>query len=825
MLCCGWLKVMKFDPLKLLSRLEPTYNEEICEEVARVIVNVTENKHILNELSKPEIQAFKEEVLNVKHFDKMWKFSSEQAQSNLNTVDTGIDVTNILFLRIRCQSLQKMEEKKTTETQLSKILPDMPDICNALNLHLNKLNNAVPEESDNLDSENSSVQDIESYICLQILQLVELCDLKEEGSRRHLASLLQSVMVMLNTPDDVLQKCVLILLATHSTEAQFIQTISEVLADINDLKSNHDDRSNVENEKHLKSQENALNLAKMIRTIAIISIVLENISSRMSTNTILKTLASTYIEPAITHSDAMVREAGVSCLGKFTIMMMQDSAILNETKSILLNVGSNVKERMETRAQAVLALTDLSMMHDSVLSPITLKVSSAENEENNNEDEKTEYSRGRKRRNRRKECPLETELEVEKPICLVSILQDMLRQSRHPALCVIAAECSAKLMFAGKVHDSISLAYLIVMYFNDDFNSDDDEVGDCATDIGSPVRLQQLLTLFFPAYCMRFKLGRVAMMSSIKHMLELIHTKMSKRVRGRRAFAWPIVKMIEYVCNNVEEGEEQFANRDRNSQENPTDDNVEKEIMEEEDQVDDLEPSPILLLAIAISEFLVENGSDLPVRFLRILCKVLNGIDLDLESESIQHLNLLTTKMDELSLVITDSSSLRSLESMFEVLSEIPNLESDMNGDEMKRDSIDSAKTELSGSTKSSCASVVSAFQSTTLDGETIHGSKKDDYVHDSTTKQRIDSMEDDFFEGTQDSSLLQSEENKENPFYHVLSKTFTPMKKKSKSIPNLEKDTSSPSALNKRKNCTPVKSATKPRATKKGLYNHNQVI
>ena len=816
MLCCGWLKVMKFDPLKLLSRLEPTYNEEICEKVARVIINVTENKHILNELSKPEIQAFKEEVLDVKHFDKMWKISKEQARIDLNSVDTGIDVTNILFLRIRCQSLQKMEDTKVTETQLSKILPDMPDICNSLKVHLNKLSNAAPEESDDLDNQNSSEQDIESYICLQILQLVELCDLKEEGSRRHLATLLQSVMVMLNTPDDVLQKCVLILLATHSTEAQFIQTISEVLADINDLKGNHDDFSNVENEKHLAFQENALNLAKMIRTIAIISIVLENISSSMSTNTILKTLASTYIEPAITHSDAMVREAGVSCLGKFTIMMMQDSAIQNETKSILLNVGSNVKERMETRAQAVLALTDLAMIHDSILSPVTLKISSPGKKENNNEDKKTEYSRGRKRRNRRNESRTDTELEDEKSICLVSTLQDMLRQSRNPALCAIAAECSAKLMFAGKVHDSISLAYLIVMYFDNDTNSNEDEDGDYETDIGSPVRLQQLLTLFFPAYCMRFKLGREAMMSSIKPMLELIHTKMSKRVRGKRAFAWPIAKMIEYICNNVEEGEQQYVNRHRNSEENPNDDNIEKETIEEEDQVDDLEPSPFLLLAIAIAEFLVDHGADLPVRFLRILCKILDGINLELESESVEHLNLLTTKMDELSLVITDSSSLRSLESMFELLS------SDRDDEEMKRDSIDSAQTELSGSTKSSCASVVCAFQSTTLDGEIMHETKKDDSIHDSTAKQRRDSLEDDFFEGTQDSSSLQLEDNKENPFYHVLSKTFTPMRKKSKPSENLGKDTSSPTALNKRKTFTPVKSATKPRAKKKGLYTHN---
>jgi len=424
-------------------------------------------------------------------------------------------------------------------------------------------------------------------------------------------------------------------------------------------------------------------------------------------------------------------------------------------------------------------------------------------QENDLEDKKTQPKKvTRLSRSRNSEDSSKSDGSEEKDassVSLVSLLFAMINESNNPAMRVVAAECCAKLMFSGKLHDANLVAELIVMYFDRDFVVPEEEVDrDDAKEVGSPVRLQQLLTLFFPAYSFRSKLGRDTLMTSIKPMLSIIYKKMKLRVRGKRAYAWPIIRMVEYICNNVERGEDQAV------EEKETDskqlEEGEAEILdsgqEEKAGNDCSTPSPVLLLSISISEFLTENGSALSLSFLRSLCKILHGVNLDLESENIESLNKLVKNMDNLAMIITDAVAIRSLENLYDVLGEIHSRDEMATDDITEEEDVSDLHYEIETEDNQRKGSLEST-------------GNKENIVEDESNL-----SEDDFY-NEKDVSLAIYPEDKENSIYAALTDALTPIKKKSRSSQSplaVEPEFSPPK--NKRKTYTPIQSATKPRAT-----------
>jgi len=604
MLCSGWMKAVKFDPIATLRLLDPPTSEIISQRTAKILLGVG-CKDFINEgdqsldkalvdLNQNEVQAYKESVLRAMP-------NNETDDLDLNILDPA----TILFVRVICDlttNSKTMTEVKKAN-RLSRIMPDIPVLGGILEKHVGYLNQCANESSD----KSGNVTDCEerednaSFVCLQLLRLARISDLKEEGSRRHFSSIIHRMLCSSNTHDDLIEDCVLVAACCYDTDSHFIQAISEILADTIDMDEsscNHKIR-----EEHY------------IRAMGILSVVLENISPKIASNPTFQNFSDLILSTITdTQSGPLVREAGVSCLGRYALLSSENT-IIDTFKPLLMNVAFRGNETSEIRAQAMLNIADLAVLFDRMHTPILL----------------TDIT------------PAE-----------VSV-SDLLLQTiscSNKALVIVAAECAAKLLFAGKCYDINIVAQLIMIYFDRDFaRCDEDEGIDEVGEVGSPARLQQLLTLFFPAYSMRTKIGRDTLNASINPLLVLVNKKIE--VKGKKQAVWPIAKMVEYICVTVDEGENVETMEDTGDLVN-------------ENKAQD--PSAVLVMANNVSEFLIREGDDLHLTYLRTLSKILGKVYVDIKTEQSSAVHALKSSLDELAMLITDGIALRSLNNLVQIL-------------------------------------------------------------------------------------------------------------------------------------------------------------
>jgi hypothetical protein len=188
---------------------------------------------------------------------------------------------------------------------------------------------------------------------------------------------------------------------------------------------------------------------RQLRIVSIVGVVLEYTTRSLSDDFIAQ--FSDQILPAIISQDGMVREAGVCCLGKYSLLG-QNAAM--EYRPLLLGIAANKKEGKEIRAQALLAMSDLAMLWDGMTDEV--------------------------------DCmDLMTEEMIR--VSLPSLLLDIL-DNESPGLVVVAAEICSKLIMMGRVQDTETLAKLLVIYFDPLFNAfsssapaEEDEDGGCIT--------------------------------------------------------------------------------------------------------------------------------------------------------------------------------------------------------------------------------------------------------------------------------------------------------------------------------------------------------
>lgn len=357
---------------------------------------------------------------------------------------------------------------------LGNLLPDVPALCGVVQKHLGRLVGAIrisasknDEEEDDNEEEAAQFEEDQAFICLQLLQLVKCADLQEEGSRRHLVSILYGMLTSQETPDDLVETCIRSLALAHDTENQFLQAVSEVIDEIKDQSATVDGETFDEDDDDASNENNQNNNLCQIRILSTLLIVLEQVSGSVNSMGLLDTFSDSIVAAVTTNSN-LVREAGVSCLGKYALLM-SESKVVAEFKPLLLQVASSKSERVEVRAQALLALCDLALLFDGVLGPNAPPSSTADEKDETND------------------------------VSFVFLLSEMLCHSNF-AVVVIAAEVAAKLLFAGKLNDHPSLAaHLVAIFFDSDLlKSNTDEDSDEVKEIGNPVRLQQILSLFLP---------------------------------------------------------------------------------------------------------------------------------------------------------------------------------------------------------------------------------------------------------------------------------------------------------------------------------------
>jgi len=681
MLCCGWMKTTKYDLVALLRLLNPPVNKTACESAARTIITAATSleeeecldtetrpslKNVLKQMSTNEVNAFKNHVLN--------PVSICQSEGN----GTSIDSAKILSLRIMSKLVKESNyfSEATKMEKLSKMIPDVPVLGEILEQHIAQLHEVskiiegdddkqeLATESERLE-EAEMLEDEECSICLQLLELALNADLKEEGSRRHFVSILHRVLSSVETSSDLIEALVRAMAASHNSDEKFLHTIAEVLEQLNVKESSNQTKD--KNDEEIEAHH--------IRSIEILSVVLDNISPNMTSSPILKQFSKNIL-PAITNTSfgSLVREAGVNCLGRYAILLDEDTVIDNY-KTLLLEIVYNEDEKLSIRAQALLVLTDLSLIFDRILLPVVLSKSG--------------------------------ELEIS----FVDILLSMLSQSKS-VLMIISAECASKLLFSGKVHHETLVGHLLMIFFDKNLVKNSDTLSkDEATEVGSSIRLQQLLTIFFPSYCIRSLLGKLTLISSIKPMLGLINDDMCQKVKGRRCTTWPIAKMIEYIINTVEKAEEI---------ESAT--NISKTVDIDEDELRPISKvsktkknSSILSLAEVITSFILQE-ENLQNAYLRTLCKTLSSFEFDIEVEDQRTLLSLKRNVDELTMLLTDDTALSLLETFHETFNNVMSEDDDEDKIELVNDQCsDSERSEASKDSINSDTSIIQALELSTL--------------------------------------------------------------------------------------------------------------
>jgi condensin complex subunit 3 len=585
----GWMKEMKYKPVDMLRHLDVVLHEDECVKITRVVLEAARTDSALQELSDPEIRAFREGIAT--------------STIQIRTADQALDAETVFFSRVACTSA--VESTVFTSGQkdaiTSKVAPDIPVLCEVIERHTVMLMQSI-------DEDDTETEDRLTSICLQLLLLASMLDL-EEGARRHFAAVMKRMLGSIATPDDLVEGCLQALKSIFHKEGDFVDTVSEVVAQLsaqlvqdgspNDLAENH-----------------------LVRILSILTIVLENVSPRMASNTAVADFAK-HIIPAVTHSNALVREAGVSCFGKMGLFT-NEATVMSEFKPLMLEVASNEEETVEIRAQAMLALSDWSMLFADVLTPCSVG---------------------------------------DKTLAFPQLVEAMVVESK-PAVVCIAAEVASKLLFAGRVKDSLWLAQLVMVFFDARLTelAEDEDDDDAVTEVGSPVRLQQILSIFFPAYAVKGKRGQEVLMQSILPLLHLVHAKQSQKKKPKGTKAMPIVKMIEYLCSMVEVGKDAVEDALEKAKTNDK---------ETETSIQDVKSSSSLLAAIQIATFLSKESENLGTTFLRVLCKLLGGIDLDVECEESKDLSTLKHLMDDLAMEIIDATSQRALSQLDELLADV----------------------------------------------------------------------------------------------------------------------------------------------------------
>jgi len=533
----------------------------------------------------------------------------DKSMIRLKDSDVLFDEYQLFYTRVACSSAKESSDLTFAQKEdlVTKITPDIPTLCDLFKKHLERFVESIQEEDE-------ECIDQECFVCLQLLQLAKIAGLQEEGSRRHFSNVMVDTIASPETPDEAVEECVEALRATFEKETDFFDAITVILEKL----TASDDFDSDGNDTHT-------------RGLFVFSVVLEKASSELSTHGIMNVMEKVILS-AVIGPNATIREIAIGCLGKLGLFSTA-STVLSEIKPILLKIASDKNEAIQCRGQSLLALSDLALVFSEIRQPC-LDSDSGEN------------------------------------LNFASIVQELMEHT-NTTLATIAAEVATKLLFSMSDSDGGLLPSLLVSFLHPQNHQEHDDSGDHDIDIkdvGSPLRLQQLLSLFFPAFCLRSNECRDALLQSIAKALSVALDYSPKKKGKSRSVAFPLVKIVDYVWSVVVESGV--------SGETTADGTTEGSDAGKFD--------PTLPAGLQVARFLVENEQRLNVTQLRSLCKFLGSREIRPEEHKKVQLGKLKDLVEELSF-IDDSTSLKSLRPLTEALSSVKGYE-DNNEDEDEDD-------------------------------------------------------------------------------------------------------------------------------------------
>ena len=395
--------------------------------------------------------------------------------------------------------------------------------------------------------------------------------------------------------------------------------------------------------------------------ILLFSIVLENVSTSLSNHDLFKGMTNIILS-SVACSNNMLRETtelSIGALGKIGLFS-DESTLSSEFKPLLLNVAANEEVPLECRGQALLSLSDWALLFPGIL--ISHDCDSPEKEKD-----------------------------------LVSILQEILERTTNKSMLAIGAEVAAKLLYslqnsvdrincAAENKMQSKLLAMLLSIFLDPNNSNsagemDKDFG--INDVGSSLRLQQILSLFFPAFCLKSDANRTLLLSSIEKALDVAMIACHGRSKlKKRSLVFPLIKVVEYVCFVV-------MNSETVSMDTAVGETLDKNVTSVTDDGNKLSQIA-LMTSLQLSRFLVKNEAKLTVTQMRPLCKFLGAQEKDINIDDVRgkkaQLRELKECMDELTYL--ESSTKKALCPLVELLSNVKEYEDDNDDDERSFDKL-----------------------------------------------------------------------------------------------------------------------------------------
>lgn len=196
--------------------------------------------------------------------------------------------------------------------------------------------------------------------------------------------------------------------------------------------------------------------------------------------------------------------------------------------------------------------------------------------------------------------------------------------------------------------------------------------------------ISQLLSIFFPTYSMSSLDANDDMMSSIGPLLAILNQKLTRlKETDPKAKIFPIAKMVEYICYNVDMADKKKNEETKNESfgtkkcdETTTVIDSEQTVTNcnsttDEDATVVIEASSILLAAIEISEFLSEECDTAPIFFVRALAKILASARIDVEAEDKALMRRLKSSVGEAEYANDDGPTVKSIKKLVSRLANV----------------------------------------------------------------------------------------------------------------------------------------------------------
>ena len=574
------MKAAKFDPVELVRMMQPTLIEDECEKALKVVLDLarSNDRSLIKELSDPELRSFIS--------------GTQRSLVQLKDSSVEFDEHQLFFTRVACATAKDSSDLTVAQKEaiLALAAPDTPTLCDLFQKHLVRLVEAIEE-----DDEES--EDQESFVCSQFLRLVQATGLQEEGSRRHFANVMSSVVSSYQTPDSIADMCVESMLSSDDSNYGFLDTFNDVTTSLQNSPSDG-----------------------KIRLLSIFTVILEHGPSCLSSHSLLSSMQSIVLETMDDEeSSNEAREIATHCLGQLGLFS-SESTVLLEYKPILLKIAANKKESLQARGQAMLALADLTLLFPAMVEPL--------------------------------------EQEDGSFLSLTDLAASItMHRNRHFAS--LAAEVTCKLLFSGRLCDSSLLARLLVRFFDPNKPIDDDEAE--LTEPGNPFRMQQLLSLFFPAFTLKSEAGCTALLGSIEGALEM-SLSLSSRKTNKRPLVFPMAKMVEYVSAVIDDS---IAVAKQGNG------NVESDGTDQPTEMATISPTTALVTSLQIARFLTRNESSLSATQLRSLSKLIGSYEVIPSDLETPHIRALKECLEELEEILTDNTCMRSIRPVAAALSKV----------------------------------------------------------------------------------------------------------------------------------------------------------